>query len=126
MQVTQKISAKKAAPLRFEDPLEADRIDDPLVLITRRALCRIVCVAAEAASRFARENSTQDPVAWMLAPRQLFGGRAAIEACQDQDAFTRAILLHGLSLGLDANPDDLDHLLEDDECEDADLADLAE
>ena len=40
----------------------------------------------------------------MLAPRRLFRGAAAIEACLERDDCMRAVLLHGLSIGLDAAP----------------------
>jgi hypothetical protein len=48
----------------------------------------------------------------MAAPRRLFGGSSAIEACRDETPFLRAMLLHALSCGLDARPDDFDELLE--------------
>ena len=55
-----------------------------------------------------------DPVAWLLAPRALFGGRRPLDACQDRTGFLRAALLHGLSLGLDADPQEVDALADDD------------
>lgn len=53
-------------------------------------------------------------MAWLLAPRALFGGRRPLEACQDRTGFVRAALLHGLSLGMDADPGEVDALADDD------------
>ena len=97
-----------------EDPLGHDMGDDVVVTTTRRAISRVAFVAAETASRFEREMIDHDPVAWMMAPRRLFEGAAALDACLGRDAFLRASLLHGLSIGLDASPDEIDLLLEDD------------
>lgn len=94
-----------------EDPLAPDARGDVVVVTTRRALCRVASVAAEVGSRFQREGIDADAVAWMLAPRSLFGGAAALDACLGRDAFARATLLHGLSLGLDAAPDEIDALV---------------
>lgn len=99
----------------IEDPMAPDQSDDLVVITTRRALCRVAYVAAEAASRFERENIKSDPMAWMLAPLRLFGGMAALDACLEREAFLRAALLHGLSLGLDAHPEYLDYLLDEEE-----------
>lgn len=86
------------------DPLDADRIDDDVVVTTRRGICRVALVAAETADRFRRDGLGYDPMAWMLAPRRLFLGGAALDACLDRDACERAVLVHGLGLGLDADP----------------------
>ncbi|HZF93858.1 MAG TPA: hypothetical protein VEZ20_03195 [Allosphingosinicella sp.] len=43
----------------------------------------------------------------------MFGGSTAFEACLEREHFMRALLLHGLSLGLDADPDEIDSLLDD-------------
>ena len=99
---------------RYEDPLDADGAADARILTTRRALIRIALIAAETATRFAREGAETDPMTWMLAPRRLFDGRAPIDACLDRDACLRAILLHGLSVGMDADPDEIDDLARDD------------
>lgn len=99
----------------IEDPMAPDQPGDLVVVTSRRALCRVAYVAAEAASRFERENIKSDPMAWMLAPLRLFDGMPALDACLDRDAFLRAALLHGLSLGLDAHPEYLDDLLEEEE-----------
>ncbi len=98
-----------------EDPLEHDRPEDSVLMISRRALCRVAYVAAETASRFEREGIEVDPMAWMLTPRALFDGASALDACVARTDFTRAILLHGLSLGLDASPDAIDALGGDDD-----------
>lgn len=99
------------AVAEFEDPLDDDRADDAVVVSTRRGLTRLVLVAAETGARFQREEVAHDPMAWMLAPRRLFEGGSAVEACLTREACVRAILLHGLSLGLDAEPGDVDALL---------------
>jgi hypothetical protein len=95
------------------DPLEADDRADVPVLTTERRLRRLAIVAADTGARFERERIVHDPVAWLLAPRLLFDGRRAIDACQDRTGFLRATLLNGLSLGLDANPDEVDDLADD-------------
>jgi hypothetical protein len=96
--------------VRYEDPLEVDRPNDAVVSTTRRALCRLALVAAETATRFAREGLPHDPMSWMLAPRALFNGSTAIEACLKRDHCERAIVLHGLSIGFDAMPFAIDRL----------------
>jgi len=96
--------------LASEDPLDHDLSGDRLIAVTRRSLLRVALVAAEVAARFTREACQVDAMSWMLAPRQLFGGAPAIEACLDRDACERALLLHGLSLGLDADPRAIDEL----------------
>ncbi|WP_306286267.1 hypothetical protein [Sphingomonas sp. Ant20] len=95
------------------DPLDPDSGEDLPLLVTRRRLIRLALVAAETGARFQREGLDQDPVAWMLAPRELFGGRDGIEAALGLDGCLRAILLHGLSIGLDADPATVDDLLDD-------------
>lgn len=97
------------------DPLDPDDACDAPVLTTDRRLRRLAMIAADTGARFVREGLPHDPVAWMLAPRMLFGGRSAIDACQEREPFLRATLLHGLSLGLDAEAEELDALLSDDE-----------
>jgi hypothetical protein len=136
MKQTPVITGGAADALRYEDPLDQDSHDDALLVTTRRGLLRVALVAAETASRFVREAEDVDPMAWMLAPRRLFAGRAAIDACLDRDECLRGILLHGLSIGLDADPDEIDALGGDDdqdriddldEIEDqSDTSDLAE
>ena len=93
------------------DPLEADDRGDAPVLTTERRLRRLAIVAADTGARFACERLDHDPVAWLLAPRALFGGRRPLDACQDRSGFLRAALLNGLSLGLDADPGKVDALV---------------
>ena len=97
----------------YEDPLDPDAKGDAVVATTRRGLLRLVLVAAETATRFAREGLPVDPVAWMLSPRRLFDGRTAIDACLERDGCLRAVLLHGLSMGMDADADEMDALVAD-------------
>ncbi|WP_380784893.1 hypothetical protein [Sphingomonas sp. R86521] len=101
-----------------EDPLDRDSVDDAEIVTTRRSLLRVALVAAETASRFAREQVGADPMAWMLTPRRLFDGRAAIDGCLCRDECLRAVLLHGLSIGMDAEPAEIDALTDEDEGED--------
>lgn len=98
-----------------EDPMAHDQKDDQVVVTTRRGLSRIAFVAAETASRFEREGIAHDPVAWMMTPRKIFEGLAAIDACLNRHAFIRAAILHGLSWGLDASPEEIDPLIDDDD-----------
>lgn len=92
------------------DPLEADDRGDAPVLTTERRLRRLAIVAADTGARFERERIGHDPVAWLLAPRALFGGSRPLDACQDHTGFLRAAILNGLSLGLDADPAEVDAL----------------
>ena len=97
----------------YEDPLDEDASSDRAVAATRRGLTRLALVAAETGARFQREGVGHDPMAWLLAPRRLFGGAIAIEAVLDRTDFMRALLLHGLSIGLDADPRTIDGLAGD-------------
>lgn len=104
----------------YVGPVPADWALDPLedesggmLAVRRVALVRIACVAAETGARMQREGLAQDPVAWMVSPLGLFQGRAPIEACMERSACSKAILLHGLGLGLDADPAVIDRLLFD-------------
>ncbi|MET3762745.1 hypothetical protein [Sphingomonas sp. UYEF23] len=99
----------------YLDPLDDDRPGDDVVVTTRRAISRIALVAAETAGRFQREGVPHDAMTWMLAPLALFSGSNALEACLDRDACLRGILIHGLSLGLDADPMTIDALTADDD-----------
>lgn len=101
------------------DPLAEDEVGDAPLFTTERRLQRLAIVACDTGARFAREGIKHDAAAWMLAPRELFGGARPIDACQGRGAFVRATLLHGLSLGLDADPAELDALLEQDDEVDA-------
>ena len=106
------VPAAAAMPLvRYEDPLDDDAPTDAAVMTTRRGLARLALVAAETGARFQREAVEHDPMSWLLAPRALFGGASAIEACLERQECLRGILLHGLSLGLDADAVDIDALV---------------
>ncbi len=121
------VQVARAATVRvpiYVDPLDDDAPSDGVVVTTHRAISRVALVATEAGSRFQREGIAHDPMTWMMAPRLLFGGASAIEACLDRDACMRGILLHGLAVGLDAEPAELDALLEgDDEVDGSVVAD---
>lgn len=78
-------------------------------------LLRIALVAIETGARFQREGIDIDPLAWMVTPRRMFAGRPPIEACVTADACSRAILVHGLGLGLDPDPEAIDVLMTNDE-----------
>jgi hypothetical protein len=93
------------------DPLEDE--SGGMVAVRRVALVRIACVAAETGARMQRDGLTEDPVDWMVSPLELFEGRAPIEACMERSACSKAILLHGLGLDLDADPAVIDRLLFD-------------
>ncbi|HZG09121.1 MAG TPA: 3'-5' exonuclease [Allosphingosinicella sp.] len=92
------------------DPLIEDSPTDQLVQVSQRGLCRLATVAVDTGARFQRERLDDDPVEWLLSPKELFNGRPPIEACLERRHFLRATLLHGLSLGLDAAPETLDRL----------------
>lgn len=98
----------------YEDPLDPDASGDVAVSTTRRALTRLALVAAETGARFQREGTGDDPMAWMLTPRKLFDGGTPLIACLEQENCLRAILLHGLSIGFDAPPMQIDILLAED------------
>ena len=94
------------------DPLE--ETGGGMLAVRRVSLVRIACVAAETGARMQRDGLSVDPVGWMVTPLELFEGRAPIEACMERDDCSKAILLHGLGLGLDADPSVLDRLLSED------------
>ena len=110
----------------YEDPLDDDALTDVTVNTTKRGLVRLALVAAETGSRFQREGVAHDPMAWMLAPRALFDGASAIDACLNRDACMRGILVHGLGLGLDVERSAVDALMavDDDESDEQDFSDL--
>lgn len=93
------------------DPLADD--SGGMIAVRRVALVRIACVAAETGARMQRDGLAEDPLGWMVKPLELFEGRAPIEACMERNACSKAILLHGLGLGLDAEPAVIDRLLFD-------------
>ena len=100
--------------IAYLDPLDDDLTWDPHVELSHRQLGRLLFIAAETGARFQREEVSYDPMAWMFSPRALFDGQAAADACQRREPFVRAMLLHGLSLGIDADPEELDALIVDD------------
>ncbi|MGK2911528.1 MAG: hypothetical protein ACSLE1_17255 [Sphingobium sp.] len=97
------------------DPLSADLPDDEVVVTTRRAIGRVAYVAAETGARFQREALPYDPMAWMFAPRTVFDGAPAVEACLDRDDCLRGVLIHGLGLGLDMDRAAIDILMTNDD-----------
>lgn len=97
--------------IAFCDPLAPDSPSDATIELTDRQLVRLVFIAAETGSRFARERSQYDPAAWMAAPRKLFEGRNAITACLDRTMFMRAIVLHGATAVYDMAPQEMAELL---------------
>jgi len=117
MEVITAISGKPALPMNpcsVVDPLDHDRADDEIITTTRRAICRVALAATEVAGRFQREAIDHDPMSWMLAPRRMFGGRPAVDACLERQHCLEAVLTHGLGLGLDPEPEALEALLADD------------
>ncbi len=113
-------SQAKGASLPYVDPLDDDHQSDAKMIISHRQLARLALIAAETGSRFERERSEADPLAWLYSPRELFDGLPAILACQERASFLRAVILHSLSIGLDADPHEIDRLLADDEQNDVD------
>lgn len=101
-----------SANFQLLDPLEEDAPGDERVGLSRRQICRLATIASETGARFARDRLRFDALSWLYAPRELFAGRCAIEACVEIRAFRRALVLQGLSLGLDASSEQLDELLE--------------
>lgn len=121
------ISGRDPVAMRYEDPLDKDAFDDELIVTTRRSIMRVALVATETATRFARERIVADPMAWMLTTRRLFDGRAAIDGCLERNDCLRAIILHGLSIDLDAEPDEIDAIgCDDDEDCAGDFEDVEE
>ena len=112
----------RSVPMNFfVDPLDDDVSSDEEVVTTRRAISRVALVATETAARFQREGVLHDPMTWMLSPRVLFAGASALDACLDRESCLRGVLLHGLSLGLDADPAAIDELAAEDREEEVDL-----
>ncbi len=95
----------------FLDPLEDDETDESIHSIGLRAIVRIALVASEAGARFQREGLSQDPMAWMVSPLDMFAGLPPIEACMTLNGCARAILVHGLCLDLDAPTEAIDALM---------------
>lgn len=99
------------APIRLPDPLDRDAPGDGELRTSLRSLSRLATLAADVGSRFARDGIGHDPAAWMHAPRRVFDGRSALVACLERESFVRATVMHGLGLGLDADPDAIDALI---------------
>lgn len=108
------IHARWTSPTGYLDPLEDDRTDDPIVITTKRGICRVALVATEVGDRFRRDGVDCDAMTWMLSPRRLFEGANAIDACLERDACLRGVIVHALSLGMDADPAFVDALADDD------------
>lgn len=108
-------AAGPASPFFYEDPLDPDAPTDVATPTTRRALIRLALVAAETGARFQRDGLPHDPMSWLLAPRTLFHGASAIDACLRREDCLRGLLVHALSLGLDADPHAVDALAPVDE-----------
>lgn len=71
---------------------------------------RLAHLAATTGARFVRERIDEDPMRWLNRKLRLFGGSSALECGGDPKNFRRAMLLHELSLGLDADPDLFDFI----------------
>lgn len=99
------------------DPMSPDATSDARLTMTDRQLSRLLLVASEVGARFQREGIEYDALAWMYAPRQLFRGHAAVEAVTDPDHCERAIIMHALGIGLDADPVLIDSLRSEDDIE---------
>lgn len=97
------------------DPMSPDSMGDAPLTMTDRQLSRLLLVASEVGARFQREGIGYDALAWMYAPRQLFEGRAAVEAVTDPDHCERAVIMHALGIGLDADPLLIDSLRSEDD-----------
>jgi hypothetical protein len=79
--------------------------------VRRRYARRVANVAAETGARFARERIDLPPLIWLSTPKQMLGGRTPLDACRTSEGADRILLMHGLSLGLDATPGALDALV---------------
>jgi hypothetical protein len=99
----------------WHDPMLPDEDGDTRVTVSLRGLSRLALVASEVGARFQREAVSHDAMAWLLAPRRLFDGDNALSACLELEPAMRAVLLHSLGLGLDAESSEIDDLMSDDE-----------
>lgn len=108
------ITARQDLPSAVSAPTHLEEGDDAFsqAIIADRRLWRVLQVATITTHRFAVEKIAEDPLQWMMTPKRLFSGRRPAEACCEADEYARAILFHGLSIGIDADPNDLDRLLE--------------
>lgn len=92
------------------DPLGIERGD--YLVVDRLEIVRIALVASEAGARFQRDGTSDDPLRWLLTASPIFQGRPPIEACRRKDACSLAILVQGLGLPLDLDPEALRARLE--------------
>lgn len=106
-----RLAAMRKGGARPFDPMGADAGSDRAMVASMRRLGRLAGVAAEVGARFSRDRIEMDPMEWLSAPRGLFDGKSAIEACQGRDGFVAGMLVHGLSLDLDADGADLAAML---------------
>lgn len=68
---------------------------------------RLLYVAAETGARFVRDRAASNALDWLLTRRALFDGRSAAESCREAESFRRAVVVHGLSLSLDVDPESI-------------------
>ncbi len=100
-------------PPAWDDPIDDDSAMDERVDISRRGLLRVAVAAARTGARYEREGLDGDPVAWLLAPRRVFDGETALDACVDLAPLRRCLALHAPLAGhdLDAEPEEMDEIL---------------
>lgn len=67
-------------------------------------LARLAYVAATTGARLVRDRASMEPMDWLLARLELFDGKCALEVCWQEQAFNRAVVLHGLARSYDAPP----------------------
>jgi hypothetical protein len=103
--------ADRPSPGEYYDPYLPDRSTDPVVRTTERRLLRLAVLAGDTALRLQREDRNLEAAAWLMTPLELFEGARGIDAAQELMPFARALLLHGLAFGLDADPRTLDDLI---------------
>lgn len=106
--------ANENGTIEYVDPLDEDLPSDKSITLTDRQLGRLIFIAAETGARFERDGSPVDPLAWLFSLRTLFEGKTALDACQKPKPFIRATILHGLSIGFDAQPNEIDALVAED------------
>lgn len=66
---------------------------------------RLAYVAAETGARFVRDRLSGEPLDWLLSSDRLFGGERVLDACQRPEGFRRAVVLHGLGLPFQLEPE---------------------
>lgn len=87
----------------FED-VPVAQTPNGISLKRRLETIRLMYIAAVTGARFVGERFNQEPIEWLLKEQCLFDGHSAMEACAQPEGFRRVVLLHGLALGLDAEP----------------------